>query len=221
MASLNQFTARILNEGDREAILDLCRRHARVSRENKVDDFDAKFEGDLARFLNPDNPHHQICGSFDGEGRLAAFISQVFWDREPLWMAVLFMTRGDGGFFNPEANGSAACMRLALSEGEKRQRFRFYILRNVNWPFQRYFKSLHRALPEYGRYARFVDLRITAGTQPASWWAWKMMGERTWPTDLYIEHLILKQTHRPSEYQIGVDTESANYAGLEGGLPSD
>ena len=161
-------------------------------------------------FLNPTNTHYQMLGAFNSRGDLLAILGQVFWDREPLWFASIYMTN-PSGYFDPVKNGTAAVMRLALMEGERHEKFRLMILRNQKWPFDRYFKKLHNSIPEYSRYNRYVEIVIPKGTKPLSWWAWNMMGEHTWSSDLYVEQLILKQEFRPLALQIGVNTNLPNY----------
>ena len=199
------FSTRVLREQDRDEILSLCSARKKISRVEKSSAFTQAFIDNLDKYLNPQDTIYQLNGAFSADGRLASFLGQVYWDREPVWFSSLALTRpGQCLQFDAAKNGAAAVMGFSLNEGKRRKRYRAYILRNREWPFAHYFKSLQESIPEYNHYDRYVEFTIPAGAKPDYFWAWAMMGERIWPADLYVEQLVLKQEFRPPELQIGI-----------------
>jgi hypothetical protein len=191
---------RRLFEADLPAIRELNRTHGDVMRKAKPATYDHAFEASLrSTYLSPTDGNGLLVGTFTGS-RLDVLLSLYFWRGFPYFSIANLKTRpGIVNLFAGPSSALGSCVEAALQLVENRRTWRGYMIHALQrWPAHRVRRSLARAFPIVERYHYEIELFVPGRTRPPYAFAWELMGHQTWPQDLVIETMTLKQEHRMS-----------------------
>jgi len=136
-------------------------------------------------------------GAFDSAGNLRSTYGMFFWASMPyVTDSGVVVDKEHCPMFNPQKSGLLHILRALYSYSEHLGYYHHYSVRYAKH-FDRELKTWDKYTTEFrDRYERYKEAIIPADTKP-DWPAyWRIMGEQTYPYDIMIQYVRLKEEHR-------------------------
>jgi len=163
-----------------------------MERSRRLDITDFLTEFDYRR-----SGRNVLAGAFDEDGILRSCVGMFFWDKLPgVTDHTLVIDHSHSPLFNPKKSGHLHIIRSLHEYCESQDRFYHYCIKHAAH-MKAELKMWDKYTDEFfDRYERYVEYIVPAGKRPKWDSFWGIMGRTTYPYDVAVHSVRLKQKHR-------------------------
>lgn len=191
------------------AITNLKSKHSGVEKPWQLD-----YAPILGKYLSP-NSHHLTIGVFDGD-ELVSFLCSAFWRRnDPSWFIVFLFTKRFGNQFSFNRPEIGLLLKAAFEIAEHRHYWKYYY--SISKKHETVYDTLWRknTYVDLGKYNLKIEEEVPAYSAVQRDRYWRLLGSRTYDTDMVIKSRILKKEKRvkyDNLHQLELETTYKNYS---------
>jgi hypothetical protein len=151
----------------------------------------------LTEFESRRSGRNLLVGAFTDEGVLRSCVGMFFWDKLPgVTDHTMVIDRSHSPLFNPKKSGHLHIIRSMHEYCESQDRYYHYCVKHAGH-MKAELKMWDKYTDEFfNRYERYVEYIVPAGTRPPWDSYWGIMGRITYPYDIAIHSVRLKQEFR-------------------------
>ncbi len=192
------YFARALNISDLYEISNLLSKSSKLMKSQREENFNEKLLSFIESVLLAQDSQHNAVGYFK-ESRLIAMASAFTWSATSCWTLMNVYSDPDIGLKeSKEALGSCLNYLLELQEAKDIYSFLFLcvIRGKLIYDPKNYTSLLVKFSNGLKRYNFYSEHVIPANTKPTLDNYWNIMGKRTYPNDLLIRRVELKEEFR-------------------------
>jgi hypothetical protein len=162
----------------------------------------------LSEFDYRSTGRNLLVGAFTEEGILRSCVGMFFWaDLPGVTDHTMVIDRSYSPLFNPKKSGHLHIIRSMHEYCESKGRYYHYCIKHAKH-IDAELKMWDKYTDEFfNRYERYVECIVPAGKRPEWNSFWRMMGRITYPYDVAIHSVRLKQEHRDYTQFVEVPNE--------------